>query len=74
MSRKAAKGIILISGLAAASYSVYKAAKEFIEYQKLKNKDVYIDTDMKEVAESDSESYSQEYVDITGNANRNEEI
>lgn len=74
MSRKATKGIILISGLAAATYSVYKATKEFIEYQKLKNKDVYIDTDMTEVAEKDFESETAENIETAASADLSEEI
>lgn len=50
MGRRFLKGTILISGLAAAGYSTYKAVKEFVDYQKLKNKDIYINTDMKELS------------------------
>ena len=51
MSRRVLKGAVLISGIAAAAYSTYKAAKEFIEYKKLKNKDIYINTEMTELSE-----------------------
>lgn len=51
MRRRLMKGTMLVSGLVAAGYSMYKAGKEFIEYKKLKNKDVYINAEMREISD-----------------------
>jgi len=51
MGRKLMKGAVLVSGLVAAGASIYKAGKEFIEYKKLKNKDLYINAEMREISD-----------------------
>lgn len=43
MSRKGKGALFALS--AAAGYSIFKAVREFIDYQKLKNKDVYINAE-----------------------------
>lgn len=51
MKRRILKGAVLVSGMATAAYSIFKAGKEFIEYKKLKNKDLYINAEMREISD-----------------------
>lgn len=47
---KGLKKAVLVTG-ALATYSVFKAAREFIKYKKLKNRDVYINSEMYDIEE-----------------------